>query len=397
MSTRVGLALARDAIRAVAARRDRIVWAGEAPMDSERPLAEHIGALLGEAPLPRWPRPLVSVAVGPHGSQVKLIAGLPDVADPDTLAAVVRESAASFFLKNGVPLITTGVRPAGAGSALAAAIDRPIIEAIRDACRAQSLRLGGIAPAAVVLPWAVEDARFTWTDGGIVLDITRTGPALDAVRTCPACAAGVSIDPARPVPALASIGERAVRFADAYGAALLHVGEPLALNALPADLMSPWEVWRPFVTPGLVLAFGLGALVLSPLASSWAGKRAEDRIARVRPGQWQVIQSARGQLDRVTAILADVRAFADSRSSAARLLGDVARALPPGTVVNTFDLDGDRGQVVMLSREPTVAFTAIQRIPSLASVELVSPVTSQNGPAGEPQQVTVRFRTRGAP
>jgi hypothetical protein len=117
----------------------------------------------------------------------------------------------------------------------------------------------------------------------------------------------------------------------------------------------------------------------------------------VRPGQWQVIQSARGQLDRVTAILADVRAFADSRSSAARLLGDVARALPPGTVVNTFDLDGDRGQVVMLSREPTVAFTAIQRIPSLASVELVSPVTSQNGPAGEPQQVTVRFRTRGAP
>lgn len=394
MSARVGLAVARDAVRAVALRRRRIVWAAEVPLEQRRGLEETIGALLAEAPLPRWPRPILSAAVGPHAAQVKLVGGLPDVADAATLAAIVREGAGSFFLKNGVPLVTTGVRPAGTGVAMAAALDLPCVEAIRNACRARGWRLAQIAPTAVALILALEDEHLVWTDGAVVLEITRAGgrPAVESVRTRPACAADTAGVTARPVPVLATLGEGAVGYADAFGATALGEGEPLTLNALTAGLLSRSEVQRPFIAPLLILGAAVAFLVLSPLAARWAGERADARLAAVRPGRWQVILTALGQLDRATRVLDEAGAFAASRSSVTDLLGGLTRALPDGSALTSLELDGDRGQLETLTQQPADVLAAIKRVRSVTAAELVGPVKPEPVGGRDIQRVTIRFR-----
>jgi hypothetical protein len=394
MSTHVGLAVARDALRAVAVRRGRIVWAGEAPLDGGEGgvLEDAIGALLAEAPLPRWPRPLLSAAVGPHASQIKLVGGLPDIGDAATLSAVVREGVGSFFLKNGVPLVTTGVRPAGPAVAMAAALDLPCVEAIRNACRARGWRLAQIAPAAVALPLALEDEHLVWTDGVIVLEIARTGPTINAVRSRPRCTVEGADIPAHPVPGLASLGENAVRYADAYGAAALPATEPLALDALTAGLLSRSELWRPFIVPLLLGAAAIASLILSPLAARWAAARADARVAAVRPGRWQVIVTALGQIDRATRILDEAGAFAASRSTVTDVLGELTRALPDGAALASLELDGDRGQLEALTQQPTDVLAAIKRVRSVASAELVGAPRPEPVAGRELQRVMVRFR-----
>ncbi|MGH7334197.1 MAG: hypothetical protein ACREKS_15935 [Candidatus Rokuibacteriota bacterium] len=398
MSTRVGLALAHDAVRAVALRQNRIVWAAEAPMAEGQPLEAIIRCLLAEAPVSPLPRPILSAAVGPHAAQVKLVTGLPDITDADTLAAIIREGVGSFFLKNGVPLITTGARAERAGAALAAALDLPSVEAIRKACRARGWRLGFIAPAAVVLPLALEDQCFAWADGRLVLEITCSERALGSVRTRLAGATDSVKPPTQPTPALATLGVRAVRFADAYGAAVLETGEPLALNPLTGGPWSGAEARRRLILPGIVLLMGIASLVLSPLAASWAAKRAEARLGEVRPDQSQAMASALSQLDRVTNMLEDLRGFAASRTSATVLLGEMTRALPDGSMLATFELDEVRGvQVVVLTPRPGAVLSALERLPGIGSAELVGPVRRESVAGRELQQVAVRLQTKASP
>ena len=160
MSTRIGLAVGRNAVRAVLIRGRRICWAGEAPLAAPEELATTVGRLLALAPVPRWPKPVLHAAVGPHAAQVKRVTGLPEIADPDALAAIVREASGSYFLRNGIPLLTTGVQPAGPGAAVAGALERPCVDAIRAACVARGYRLGVIVPTAIALTRSLADASF---------------------------------------------------------------------------------------------------------------------------------------------------------------------------------------------------------------------------------------------
>jgi len=231
MSVRIGIAIGRGAVRAVALRAEKIVWAGEAPLASIDALQASITTLLAQAPATRWSRPVLHAAIGPHGAQVKRVVGLPEIGDVEALTAIVREAAGTYFLKNGIPLVTTRVRLAGAGSAVAAAVDRPYVEAIRAACQAKGYRAGPIAPTAIALLGALTDESFRWNDGSLTIDISRTGRQLDTVRTRPATSADDDAVTAAPVPALAVLGTDALRYADAFGAATVDAHEPLAIQS----------------------------------------------------------------------------------------------------------------------------------------------------------------------
>ncbi len=244
MRTLVGLAVGLDDVRAVAVRRGTVTWAAEAPLENGQALADAIGLLLAEAPVRRWPRPVLAAGIGPHASQVRLIAGLPDIEDPETLGAVVREGAGSFFLKNGVPLLVTRVRPASPGTAMAAAIDRPCVEAIREACKRRGWRWAGVAPAAIVLPAALDDEHFAWTDGRVVLEVKHSHRQVESVRTRTIESAGLPGDPLHLVPALAALGDQGARYAVAYGAAMLQEQEPLALSPLSEGVRTRADVLR---------------------------------------------------------------------------------------------------------------------------------------------------------
>src|SRR3977135_1078918 len=110
MSVRIGVAIGRAAVGAVALRAEKIVGAAETPLASIDALQASINTLLAQAPPPRWSRPVLHAAIGPHGAQVKRVVGLPEIGDVDALTAIVREAAGTYFLKNGIPLVTTRVR-----------------------------------------------------------------------------------------------------------------------------------------------------------------------------------------------------------------------------------------------------------------------------------------------
>ncbi len=391
MSTRVGLAVGRGSVRAVAIRRRRIVWAGEAPLASNDELQATIIALLAQARLPRWPKPVVHAAIGPHCAQVKRVVGLPEIGDADALAAIVREATGTYFLKNGVALLTTHVRPAGTGAAVAAALDQRYVEAIRAACQTRGYRVGPIAPTAIALLGSFTDASFRWNDGSLTIEVSRTGHTLDALRTRPAAGDDDTAPTAAIVPALAALGGDSLRYADAYGAAVLDPREPLAVQSAAAPFFKIAAPRRALTQAAAILAIGIMTIGLSPLAAKWAGNRALAHIAQLRPGRWQVIANSLGQLDRVSAILSQARAFGDSRTSVSALLGDIARLLPLNSAILSFEWLGDRGEITVVTENPGAVLTALRRVSGIKSVELLGSVTRQSVGTQELQRVTVRF------
>ncbi len=396
MNARVGLAVNHDSVRVVAVTEEGVLWAAEAAIGPDQALEAVIAPLLAQAPLRRWPRPTLSAAVGPHAAQLKRVAGLPEIEDPATLAAIIREGAGSFFLKNGAPLVITGVRPAGPGAAWAGAVDRHVVEAVRDCCRTRGWRLGLIAPVAVALPRAWEDPAFTWTDGRVVLEITRSNATLESVRTRLASATGQAASPLHPVGELAGLGDEAGRYADAYGAATLDAGEALAVDPGAAGCWSGARVRKALVAPGVVLVLAMLSLALSPLAARWAEKRAQAQADRVRGDQWVTIDSGLVQLHRVTLVLETMRAFAASRAGVTALLGDLTRALPEGSAIANFELDHDKAQVLVITPEPAAVLTAVKGLKGLAAAELAQTVT--RGPSVGPafQRVVLRFQLKAS-
>ena len=391
MTTRIGLALGHDAVRAVVVRRHHVVWAAEAAVEPNAVIAEAVAALLDAAPVRRFPRAILSVAVGAHASQLKLAAGLPDVQDAGTLAAIIKESAASFFLKNGVPLVTTGTQPVSSGIALAGAIDGPSVELVRDICWSRRWQLGFIAPLPVALIHGVLDSAFSWTDARVVTDVGRSDGTIESIRTRSASGAEPGAAP-QPVPALATLGEGAVRYADAYGAALLEGPQALALDALAAGVWTTREARRRLVAPVLALALAIVAFALSPLGASRAARRAQARLATVQANEWRAVASATQQLDRLSAILTTVQGFSVSRSPATPVAGALARALPEGSTLLSLELSDEQGQISVLTPNPAAVVAAVQRLPGARSAELVGAVRRDASAAREAQRVTVRWR-----
>jgi hypothetical protein len=104
------------------------------------------------------------------------------------------------------------------------------------------------------------------------------------------------------------------------------------------------------------------------------------------------VLSTLAQLDRVSAILEDTRRFAASRSPVTPLLDELARALPEGSVLVSFELGDEQGQLVALSSNAATVLAAVERLPGARSVELMGPVQREAATGREVQRVTVRWR-----
>lgn len=392
MTTRIGLAVGRESVRAVMMRRHRVVWTAELPYASLSELEATAGALLASAPPQRFRRPVIHVALGPHAAQTKRLVGLPEQADSDALAAVVREAIGTYFLKNGVPLLTTRVQPVAPGIAIAAAIDRPYIDALRAAGKVHGWRIGAVAPTAVALTHAIQESQFQWTDGPLTIEVSRS-PAgtLDDVRTRPARGGPNNAAPSPVIP-LAELGANALPFADAFGAAALDVREPLVIDPESSERARVWQR-STVIRLGLILLLGVVIAGLSPFGAQWAGTRARTRVSQVRPGRWQVVSTSLGQIDRVSAILRQAHRFVDSRTSLSTLLGELGRSLPDQTAVLEFDWRNTQGDIMVVTPNPSAVLAVVRRLPGVTVVELRGSVGRQVVAGQDLQRVTIHFAT----
>jgi hypothetical protein len=101
------------------------------------------------------------------------------------------------------------------------------------------------------------------------------------------------------------------------------------------------------------------------------------------------------ELDLATRLLKDMNAFAASRSSTTRTLGELATALPDASAIVSLELADSTGQIIVLTANPPAVLAAIERLPGARAVEVVGPLRSERVAAGEVQRVTVRWHRGG--
>jgi hypothetical protein len=394
----IGIGIDHADVRAVLVRKKEIVWRNQAPWHDEASLAESIASLLARAPRRRWRRVPVHVAIGAFGSQLKLIADLPAVDNTEVLAAVIREGSASYFLRNGHELVTTGVRAEGEGRVWAGAFDQPLIDAVRVGCQARAMKLRSISPTAAILPLVARNDRFIWNDGAVSLEIVHSGGALKAVRRVPSALLPPDTPTLDPIEPVAALGPGEARYADAYGATLVDPHSPLALGAVGDRPLSVSGRRRRVARASMLGCVGLVAFVLSPVASEVAAYRARAALDNSRSGEaWTTMVDSVSRLEQITAVLNDIQGFVSTRPERTKLLGELAGILPDRSAIVRIQINGSEGTLEVLTPHGAAFVESLRTLPSLASIEVDSRGARQYVGGLDLERMTVRFRTREIP
>ena len=392
MKPRVGIGLGFDRARVLLVKRDRVHWAGEALLEPDGPLVDALEAVLRQVPGLKRRRPSVAVAVGPHHSQIKELTGLPAVTDPRLQNAMVRESASTFFLENGVPLVTALGDPSPGGRLWAGAIEQDFIAAAHEACRRRGWSLDAAVPGAVALGFGTGDRRVRWSDGGLEWDLLFGNGTLERVRRTRASSGGRFASTLLPAPELLGLGERAWQFADAYGAAVMPRETPLRID--PRTMLKPTVSARlsGFRAPLVLLLVALVALAATPLRDLIRVHADTRTLDELRSGE--AIGIALGgeeKLHLVTGILHRLDSFAVTRPARTAVLAAISTSLPAGTAVQSVTLEGNRGELAVLSPDAGQALLALQSIDAVESAELVGEVSRHRLGAAELDRLTVRL------
>jgi len=420
----LGLGVATDHVSVVCAQGTAILWAETRPRMPDEPLAETLRSALDTVPaarpqdappgqrhrrgLPRrrwtaWHRGPITVALGPAAVQVKRLTGLPPLDDPGALTALVRENVQRFFLRNGVPLVTSSVRVASPGVAWAAAFEAPVVEELACACSAAGLGRIRIVPTVVALPRILTGSHARWTDGACRMALDFDGQELDDVRRVDGTTA--SVDAAPPLAsALAALGRRAVLVADAYAATqvprarLFAWGDSVVAASLlalapraPSEMVAP-PVWRLAMVAGAFLLAACWALLAGGLANAHMAHQAgAARMAHVY--STHALADSAAVLTRVTATLQAVVAFDAERPPVTLLLTYLTRALPEHAALVAFELDSaGTGTLVAIAPDAQQIVDAVERVPGLASPRIVGPVTPETANGQALERVSLRFQ-----
>jgi hypothetical protein len=394
----IGLGIASDSVRAVGVRGATVLWAVEAKRASDENLAEAIVQLLGHATLPRWPRPVVVAAVGPAASQTKQLAGLPATADVAMMRAIIREGVPRFFLRNGIPLVTAGVRVVEPGAAWAAAFDSPVVRDIEAACRTLGLRVRLIVPSVVALPRAIEAGTVEWSDGDVQSEVIVAEQRLVGTRRVTTVNGSPLHTVATPTAtaALNALGDEAWRFADAYGATQLSDDEPLALRSLSGEL-DAGAGRREIRIAALCLCLAIVAALGTPIVARIArAHRTALGLSAIRHRASDA-EAAERDLGRMSEALAEVAAFAASRRSPTLVLSQLTRALPKDAALVTVRLDTTGGTMVILAPRAAAALAALDSVKTVVAPEIIGPVTKEMAGTHELERATVQFRFGASP
>ncbi|HEY9478915.1 MAG TPA: hypothetical protein VIP79_02455 [Gemmatimonadaceae bacterium] len=401
----VGIGISAESVRAVGASGGAVRWAIELERSDGEALGDTLSALIERCPLARWPRARATVAVGPSAVQVKRLTALPALTDSAALEAIIREGAGRFFLRNGVPLLTSGVRVEEPGTAWAAAFEAPVVEEVERACRSagRRLKLLAMVPTAVALAHAVDgkqgSAPIVWADGEVRMALTFSAGTIASIRRLPRHGGELDghsgSEVQSPPAALGRLGERALDFADAYGATRVLRDEPLRVRlggAASSSATAPTGMRGRLAFATTVFALsGLVALIGPGLVALHAARQSSARLGAIEK-EVRRAERAERELGRVSGALGGVTEFEASRRSATMLLSDITHALPKEASLVAFQADTAGGTLVALSQRAALVTNALEKVKGIASPEIVGPVTRETAGSREVERVTVRFR-----
>lgn len=422
---RLGLEVSRGAdgaliARALALRSGRVVWQKMARLRNDRPASTELAEFLATAPHRWWHRRHVVAALGPSFVQIKRLAGLPPLSDALAASAAVRANSDRFFLRNGIPIVTSAVRVDADGAMWGAATEQPILAALEAACRSTGLHLDFVIPAATGLGAAldsdttqppvvsghsdaesgVRSCMLEWEEGGAFYEFTYAGSRLIACqRRRPHAASTGNLGSA-------SFGGGRVTdvsFAAAYGAAIARRRAAIVWH--PIGGVGKLSLADLRLTAFVATLAVTAALVVPPIADLDAGAlaRGHSRAAAVRRADAiRTIDS----LDSVMGELRNAATFLTQRHSVTQTLAGITSALPPRTALLNVHIDTAGGTLIAVTPSAGPLLSALERSTGLGSLELIGPVTSESlesATQGTPtanasvsnqtlSRVTVRFR-----
>ena len=405
----LGLALAHDAVRAVVLERGRIVWACESAVEGDD-FATAVRDLATEARRVYGARGAVAVAVGPTRAQLRRLHGLPAVRDADTLAAIVQQNAGRYFRQGSVPMITTPVAERSADTGWAGAIDSTVVDALGEIGRELHVSSIAVAPLAALLGHAAPDSTVAWRDGDVALEATYTDDRLTACRVLPSMLMpGAHGDGAALVAELRTLGDDAIRYADAYAAARGGAASRLAVQ--PRGERERRNARR-LTAASSAFVIGLAFASLAPtLAAMRVQRTASARLARVSvaAAPVQLVERAVSDSARLLARLVSFHGAARSRTL---LLATLSCAIEEPAMLLSLRLEPSDGTLTALAPSAADLLAMLDAVPEIASPVIVGTVTPESRPSSAPttstppgasapapgegslERVTVRFQWR---
>lgn len=387
----LGLAVASDAVRAVAVRDGAIRWALQTDRYPNGDLGSAIAELLRAATIPRWPKPRVVAVVGPSGVQTKRLTGLPPMQDGATLASIVRGSSGRFFLRNGIPITTSGLSPDDDG-VWGAAFESPIVETLDECCRKRGLQLRFVAPALLALPFATEQRSIFWNDGNVATEAgyLSNGRLCSVKRALSAAREGTN---PTVVPALGVLGEGAWLFADAFGATLLKDSEPVSWRR-GRERVTGRTLTRAVGVAGVAALVAVIAAILVPSIGDLVAARRANAQLTLMAARAKAAVNARGELDHMSRALGEIATFAERRHSRVFLLAALTRALPAEVALASIHVDTVSGTMVIVAPRIAGALAALDSVHAVDKLAIVGPVTKEIANGKEVERASVRFTTK---
>ena len=393
---RLGIEVGSRSLRSVLVVRGNIAKTATAELHPNESIEAALQRLINAGCRGLWRRPIVCVAVGASSSQLRRLVNLPAIDNRWALRDVVRSSAGRFFLKNGVPLLTSSVRRERDGTGWAAAIDEPPVRAVAEACRARRLRLEVATPMVVALQRAMTGELLSAADGEVMVEahVGLRGELHDVRRTSARDDDAIGRY-ATPVSALEPLGEHATEYAAAYGATAIDRSEPLALHARE---LRQWQdttvpAWRMLLAVGaLVIATAL-ALALPAFHARRVAAQASARLAVINR-QYRAAQWTEAELQRTTIALDELAAFQMTRRSRIQFLRELTASLPTDVWLQSVRVDDQGGTVVALAPRAASALAGLSDVKSVTTPTIIGAVSNEQIGHDRIERVTIRFRWR---
>lgn len=387
MAVRLGIAVERAGIRAVAMRRRQLVWRCEEPLRHESDLETTVRQILLSAP-PHH-RSAVALALGPAWARTKHITRLPTTPDRKLLGAIIREEWKRFFLARDVRLVMTDVRVTAPGEAWVAGLDASVVDAVRSACSSTGHTLAVVVPSVIVLGLMLDLKCLTINEGAASFELEYEHGILIAMRRL---ANGATHDSCVGVTAGQDGNSEPYAFAAAIGAAL-HARHA-AVAYRPEQRVqgnSGVPAWRAIAAALAMSASGAGAIIAPGLQARHARIAAEQRLRAVADSSRHA-HSVDEQLRRVTGDLVQIERFAARRRSPLVLLAHIGAALPERSALLALHIDSLGGTAVVLAQRVADVVGNLERVRELANPELLGPVTREVSNGSEYERATIRFR-----
>jgi hypothetical protein len=355
--TRLGLAVSRTALRAVAVTRGRPIWVAERPLGGVAEIADGIAELATERPA-RVRRTRVVLDGGLV--QVKLVAGLPRLSD-ERLRGVVALQAGRWFLRNGTPLVTGAAWVVPGERALAAAADADTLERVLEGAARAGLRVEAVGPAVSTCAALLPDGTWAWADDGVVEWVTVQGGHLQVQRR----SAATRALPGAPLPPPPGLAEDTGRLFSAFAAAQRRPVPALEAPALTVRNHTA-DRRRTLALGLLAVACWLAAAGTFEIRMRRAAATAAQELATLRPLAEQALTVER-DVARAEDALARIAALRATRSRDGALLAAVTRTLPDSAYLVSLRRSRD-GRVTLMGVAPSAA-RVVTALASAAGIE----------------------------